>query len=364
MSPQVEWFALSEAEKDRMYPHAIRQTFGMGTLPNATVETVFLPPMRSLEFAQIEITTWCNFKCQQCSRTREMAAGTWTNRHITIEDYKTIISKLPPAWKVVLQGVGEPTLHPNFGELVRIAHETGKFGAISFNTNGHSHNDEFWRNLAANNRCIVSLSIDSLDPATAAICREGTDVAQLKHQLRLFREIFSDFSVTMVASKLNLRDIPLTLRQLAELGITTSIHGVVTRDEGIALEPEDYRWLAEQVTGLRREFPAFQVAGADGSSNGISTGLVRCVAPFVAPFVTVDGKLAPCCAGIDPAQYKQTSLLDERSWDEIRASEPVTGWFRRYLVEDPPMCRGCSLNPQRVELVAKSRPASRNSAVS
>jgi MoaA/NifB/PqqE/SkfB family radical SAM enzyme len=255
---------------------------------------------------------------------------------------------------VVLQGVGEPSLHPHFEDLVRTALETGKYGCVVFNTNGHSHDEAYWRQLAATYRLAVGLSIDSLDPEIAELCRAGTDVALLESRLRLFKEIIPStfFSVTLVSSKLNLRDIPLTLRKIAEIGdILVAIQGVITTDEGIALEPDDNQWLIEQVAGLQREFPGFLVFGADGHS-GISNNLKRCVAPFLAPFVTIDGDLTPCCAGIDPSAYRWTSLLDGRDWDAIRSSDGVMDWFRSYLSEDPPMCRSCSLNPRRVETVS------------
>jgi MoaA/NifB/PqqE/SkfB family radical SAM enzyme len=349
----VLWTDLSDEEKIRYYPSAIRSAFGAGGAPNDLVARTFLPPMPSLESVQIEITTWCNLGCQQCGRTKAIAAGTWTNSHIPLERYATIIAKLPRAYRVILQGVGEPTLHPHFLDLVRLAHETGKYDIVVFNTNGHSHNEEYWRNLAGAYRCSVSLSIDSLDPQIAEICRSGTDVATLERQLRLFKEIFPEvFSVTLVASKLNLDDIPRTLSKIAEVGgVPVGIQGVITTEEGVALTAEDNAWLTGEVAGLMQMYPGFFVSGADGTA-GISNDLKRCVAPFVAPFITIDGELAPCCAGIDPTAYQFTSLLGERNWDAIRSSAPVMDWFRSYVAEDPAMCKSCSFNPARVEAVS------------
>jgi MoaA/NifB/PqqE/SkfB family radical SAM enzyme len=354
---EVSWFDLSESEKDGLYTTAVRTAFGQGALPIDLIGQVFIPPMRSLESVQIEITTWCNLHCQQCNRTKMLAAGHWTNNHLPLEHYETIVAKLPTAHRLILQGVGEPSLHPHFADLVRIAHETGKYGAVAFNTNGHSHNEAYWRDLAAKFRCSVSLSIDSLDPEIAEVCRSGTDVVVLAAQLRLFKEIFPEFSVTLVASRLNLRDIPRTLRKIAEVGgVAVGIQGVITTDEGVALEVGDNRWLGDEAAALMDEFPGFVVAGAYGSS-GISTDLKRCIAPFVAPFITIDGEMTPCCAGIDPSQYQHTSLLGEPTWDEIRGDARVTDWFRSYLADDPDICKACSFNPRRSEAVRSSKHA-------
>ena len=139
----VLWTDLSDEEKIRYYPSAIRSAFGAGGAPNDLVARTFLPPMPSLESVQIEITTWCNLGCQQCGRTKAIAAGTWTNSHIPLERYATIIAKLPRAYRVILQGVGEPTLHPHFLDLVTKDHQFIHFPLYGRGNNRYQNLREF-----------------------------------------------------------------------------------------------------------------------------------------------------------------------------------------------------------------------------
>lgn len=354
----VSWNELSEEQQQQYYPAAVRSTFGCGDTRPEVIDALLVPPMKSLESVQVEVTTFCNFACQQCTRTKLMAEGKWVNSHISLETYETIIKKLPRAYRVILQGVGEPSLHPNFEDLIRIALATGKYGIVAFNTNGHSHNEAFWRALGQKYRLSVSLSIDSLDQRVATICRKGTDVETLYRQMCLFKDIFAAFSVTMVASRLNFEDIPATLRMIATAGVRqVGIQGMITEEGDLVLDAGQNRELAEHVRVIGAEYPGFQIYGAGGSGHsGISSGLERCVAPFVAPFITAKGDLAPCCAAIEPAAYDWTSLLDERDWNAIRSSPGVINWIRSYVAEDPPMCRTCSFNPRRASTAANGRP--------
>src|SRR6266849_704512 len=59
------------------YGDLVRSAFGAGRASNEAVASHLTPPMRVLESAQIEITTWCNFACRECLRTKEMAVGRW-----------------------------------------------------------------------------------------------------------------------------------------------------------------------------------------------------------------------------------------------------------------------------------------------
>ena len=74
-------------------------------------EDLFKVPER-LRRLQIEVTTLCNLFCQECSRTVGVQAGTWTDKHLSLENFQKLIENSPPAEVLVLQGVGEPTLNP------------------------------------------------------------------------------------------------------------------------------------------------------------------------------------------------------------------------------------------------------------
>lgn len=77
---------------------------------------------------QIEITTYCNAKCFYCPNEF------LEHRHISFTLFTEIIDSLPTQSDLLLQGTGEPLLHPQFWEMVAYARLRGhKVGII---TNG------------------------------------------------------------------------------------------------------------------------------------------------------------------------------------------------------------------------------------
>jgi len=76
-----------------------------------------------------------------------MAAGTWHNGHIKEDFFRSILANAPPADAIILQGIGEPTLNPLLGTFVALARRSGKFNAISFNTNALVHDLAYYQDL-------------------------------------------------------------------------------------------------------------------------------------------------------------------------------------------------------------------------
>jgi hypothetical protein len=137
----------------------------------------------------------------------------------------------------------------------------------------------------------------------------------------------------------------LTLARIGSLGPGfLGIQNVITEDVEVALSESDEVRLRAVIAAAGSACPQLKVNWGSRSS-----GLKRCVSPFLTPFVTIQGHLTPCCALVDSTPFRETSLLGTENWDEIRSSENVMKWMRDYLVEDPEPCRGCTFNPARTE---------------
>lgn len=109
-------------------------------------------------FVQVEITTVCNFGCFYC------AGRAMPQRHMSMPMLARILMSIPagrPDITVSLQGEGEPTLHPQFWDLVAAVHARG---ARPYTITNASRVDvaRFDAQLPA-----AGVSLDTLDAAEA-----------------------------------------------------------------------------------------------------------------------------------------------------------------------------------------------------
>jgi MoaA/NifB/PqqE/SkfB family radical SAM enzyme len=308
--------------------------------------------LRSTPFIQgfqVEITTDCNLKCGECPRTLGINEGTWNNRHMPVEEFRKIVANAPASQLVILQGVGEPTLHPQMHELVTIARASGKFNLITFNTNGLARSMPYYEKLRDAGLTTISLSVDSLTQEIADRCRHGTKVEKLKTRVQQLKQVFPQMVVTLVASKMNFDDIPVTLRWLNAAGqFAVEIQPMIDFRPGAgasnSLSRADLRLLTGRLLAMRDEIPRIQLVN-ESMSNQPAADRKRCGKPFYSPYVMVDGSLTPCCVLYDKSIYGHTSLLEtgiEAAWD----SPAISGWHRSYIRESPKVCTGCCFNPE------------------
>lgn len=311
-----------------------------------------LNPPTSLRRLQIETTTWCNLKCVGCPRTIDTNKGVWENRHMPVAMFRRIIDHMPPAYVAVLQGIGEPTLHPDILELVTIARGSGKFQGVSFNTNALAHGIDFYRKLIHAGLNHLSISVDSFNQDIAERCRSGTLTRKLRERVvELRREFPLNYTISIVLSRLNLYDFPNTLAELNGIGkFMVEIQPMMIY-AGQPPEPgqEDKYLGPDEVTLFNRmrdlitpTLPNLEIITAGPLWH--EGRMVRCTRPFTSPYVTVDGYLTPCCTILSPDVYGQTSVHD-MTFEDAWRSPGVSDWIKSYIEKQPDICIGCTFNP-------------------
>ena len=305
---------------------------------------LFAVPVR-LRRLQIEITTGCNLRCAGCQRTVGMAAGSWRNAHMPAQRFAAVLDNAPPADTIILQGIGEPTLHPDLPQLIATARGAGKFGAISFNTNALVRDLEYYRHLRTVGLNHVSVSVDSLDPATAEATRAGTDCARLTEAIQALLGLFGPtVTLSIVLSRHNAGELPALLRRLYALGgrcveVQPLVgYGATTRP--LCLTASELDLARRQIAEARATLPGLQMLPAAAlTPNGN-----RCRRPLHAAYVTVDGFLTPCCITNDASLFGGANLA-ETSFDALWQSEGLAGWLHAYVDREPAICPGCAFNP-------------------
>ena len=104
---------------------------------------------------QIEITTYCNAKCFYCPNEY------LHKDHMSIEQFKSIVDNCPNGCTVLIQGTGEPLLHPEFWQMAAYVRSKGKkVGTITNGTIVMSDEQLYQINT-------IGISIDTFSDITA-----------------------------------------------------------------------------------------------------------------------------------------------------------------------------------------------------
>ncbi|MCD6309198.1 MAG: radical SAM protein, partial [Candidatus Eremiobacteraeota bacterium] len=134
---------------DRMNPQLMAGKF---------FRCLFRKPGRIPSEIQIEITNRCNFNCPMCQR-KGMGIK---DEDMPLEIYKKILPKLTGVRRLILTGWGEPLIHPDFCEMVRIANEIHPDAGVCFTTNGFFLEGEIADRLLDAKLEQVSISLERL----------------------------------------------------------------------------------------------------------------------------------------------------------------------------------------------------------
>lgn len=286
----------------------------------------------------VEVTTWCNLKCPGCLRTIQENQGRWFNKHMTKDLFYRVVSNLPKAEIINLQGIGEPTLHPDYLEFCKIATSSEKFDHIYMNTNGLARDPEYYLELKEAGLTGFHLSVDSLTQEIANRVRTGTNVQKLAQRIRRLRDLGLAFSVAMVVSRANLRDVTTSLRALHDLGVSAvnMVRLIDFQGDVEPLDADDCARLEDIVAAAKIECAAMSIA----FHNTPERLAPYCVAPWLDPGVTVDGYLTPCCVNLEPTTLGGINLGDI-TYEEAREFPSFREFILSYVEENPPFCQGC-----------------------
>ncbi|MDD2838810.1 radical SAM protein [Sulfuricurvum sp.] len=105
---------------------------------------------------QIEITTYCNAQCFYCPNEY------LPKHHMALEEFQTIVDNCPKGSTVLMQGTGEPLLHPRFWEMVVYVKSKNNLN-VGIITNGTIPMNE----MQLGQIDTLGISVDTLSAATA-----------------------------------------------------------------------------------------------------------------------------------------------------------------------------------------------------
>lgn len=153
----------------------------------------------------IEITSRCNLNCPVCLKDPQDSS------EMSLRDYSSVLDHLidyEGEVPVVNISGGEPLLHPEIGDMLRMSGKKGIMQA-TVSTNGIRLLEEDYQQLFLETGAIAALQFDGFDPETYRHLREE-DLAGMKREIiEILEEKGIKYSlVCTVANGVNLSEVP------------------------------------------------------------------------------------------------------------------------------------------------------------
>jgi len=301
---------------------------------------------KSFSWAIVEITERCNFNCKWCYLT-----GNASRKEMSWGQLSKMINILADngVSQITLSG-GEPTLHPNLEDAIRLAKSRGM--AIHLNTNAFLLNREKLERLKKLGVTQVETNIDSMLPEKHDWIRgvKGAH-AHTSKLVKDIKELGITFVVTTVLTKENENEVLDIVRFARSHNIPRyRLWDMSFANERVkeqeALIPTDFLETLRAVSEYARETGAKNVESGDPLfPHTIDIGFPHtggfCVAlAGMVYVVSVEGDVYVCCAGRDKL-YNLFEAAEKAP--NLKAYHKQKLAKYRSALKLPEVCRPCSL---------------------
>ena len=166
-----------------------------------------------------ELTNACNLNCVMCGRN----AANFKPTRFDMDVFKSFEPMMDTVEEVTLMGWGEPTIHPNFIEMLEIInrHDARKY----FSTNGMSL-QKIKNAIFDFNVDVFAVSLDGATNETNSRIRRGSDIAKITSDLKEIVQIkmarglkYPWINFVFCAMKSNIHELPDLVRLASAIGI-------------------------------------------------------------------------------------------------------------------------------------------------
>ncbi|MFC8517194.1 mycofactocin radical SAM maturase [Streptomyces sp. NPDC057257] len=288
-----------------------------------------------------ELTYACNLSCVHCLSS----SGRRDPHELSTDECKAVIDELARMQVFYVNiGGGEPTVRPDFWELVdyATAHRVG----VKFSTNGVRITPEAARRLAASDYVDVQLSLDG---ATAevndAVRGRGSYDTALRAMANLRAAGFRGFKISVVATRHNIGQLDefkaLADRYGAQLRLTRlrpSGRGADVWDElhpTAAQQRQLYDWLSAHGEDVLTGDSFFHLSAYGGALPGLNL----CGAGRVVCLIDPVGDVYACPFAIHDT-FKAGNVRDEGGFTRVWRESDLSTDLRR--PQTGGACTGCS----------------------
>ena len=157
----------------------------------------------------VELTTHCNARCPQCSRTNEFNVSErkeWLPlNQVTIDDFKKWFPQIKIKHFHFSGKYGDPGMCKDLKLIVEYIINNSKTTTISINTNGSMRNEEFWFDLCGigKQRLELIFDVDGINQEMHSFYRRGTSLDKVLKNIEAACQTISKVSVLTVMFKHN-----------------------------------------------------------------------------------------------------------------------------------------------------------------
>ena len=172
----------------------------------------------------VETTTRCNLQCPMC--LKNTCRDHFDEADMTMETFTALVPAFPFIDALVLNGIGEPLLHPRLEEFIRLAkrymHEKSWVG---FQSNGLLLDAKCADTLIDAGLDRICFSIDAVDPEGFRLIRRGGELEGVEKALQTLRSArirhhaTLEIGIEFVLRQDNLGELPATLHWAGQHGV-------------------------------------------------------------------------------------------------------------------------------------------------
>lgn len=293
-----------------------------------------------------ELTNVCNLNCIMCGRN----ATDFKSTMFSMDWFNYFEPMLDTVEEVTLMGWGEPTMHPNFEEMLRIIdrHAARKY----FCTNG-MRLDKLTNAIFDNHVDVLAVSLDG---ATAEInnhIRRGSDIEKISESLANITRIKKErglkypwINFVFCAMKSNIHELPDLVRLASRIGIDevkvvylTAFNNILSSEVLYDCQTDVRKIFDEAIRvseelGIAIKLPYIQgedVAGYQAHKN--------CFVTWRDFFLGSDGYIRPCMS--TPIQFEKFDV--NKPFVDIWNSEKYQA-YRKIVNDETAMdspCKRC-----------------------
>ncbi len=286
--------------------------------------------------ADIEPTTYCNFRCPHCPATA--LAPPEARAHLDLDGLRLILDQLPAVYRVKLVGLGEPLLNPAFFDMVRFAR--GRWIRVLTTTNGSLLDAEHRPEMLACGLNHLNISVDAADAETHSRLRPGSDLDQIAEGIAALvrergRRRRPAVRVWHVIQRESAPEIPDLVARCAEWGVDALLctakltnFGSPTLEEYVqarrAVADDLQRVLPEARRRAAEAGLEFRCPDAPPAPRAPSEGR-PCRWPWGRTAITVRGEVLPCPYANGPEGLVLGRLLSDQGEPEADFAEIWNG---------------------------------------